>query len=79
MCSHYYYCLLQVLGFDTETKPVFLKGAKPNPTALIQLACKESLFLSLSLYVYIYICMYIYIYIHIHLHIYIYIYIERER
>eukprot|EP00933_Yihiella_yeosuensis_P007962 TRINITY_DN11318_c0_g1_i1.p1 TRINITY_DN11318_c0_g1~~TRINITY_DN11318_c0_g1_i1.p1 ORF type:complete len:262 (-),score=45.07 TRINITY_DN11318_c0_g1_i1:17-802(-) len=30
-----------VLGFDTETRPVFVKGAAPNPTALLQLAIED--------------------------------------
>eukprot|EP00931_Biecheleriopsis_adriatica_P118631 TRINITY_DN93991_c0_g1_i1.p1 TRINITY_DN93991_c0_g1~~TRINITY_DN93991_c0_g1_i1.p1 ORF type:complete len:261 (-),score=50.16 TRINITY_DN93991_c0_g1_i1:12-794(-) len=31
----------EVLGLDTETRPVFQKGQAPNPTALIQLATQD--------------------------------------
>ena len=34
-----------VLGFDTETRPVFVKGRPPNPTALIQIATKSRVYL----------------------------------
>jgi ribonuclease D len=34
-----------VLGFDTETRPVFRKGQKPNLPALIQLATAERVYL----------------------------------
>eukprot|EP00933_Yihiella_yeosuensis_P020849 TRINITY_DN1663_c0_g1_i11.p1 TRINITY_DN1663_c0_g1~~TRINITY_DN1663_c0_g1_i11.p1 ORF type:complete len:292 (-),score=42.79 TRINITY_DN1663_c0_g1_i11:547-1422(-) len=30
-----------VLGLDTETKPKFVKGGEPNPTALLQLAVED--------------------------------------
>ncbi|QGY38775.1 3'-5' exonuclease domain-containing protein 2 [Pseudodesulfovibrio cashew] len=31
----------RLLGFDTETRPVFKKGKKPGPPALVQLATAE--------------------------------------
>ena len=34
-----------VLGFDTETRPTFRKGARPNPTCLVQLATKTRAYL----------------------------------
>lgn len=34
----------QVLGFDTETRPVFKKGKKPGPPSLIQLATAERVY-----------------------------------
>ncbi len=34
-----------VLGFDTETKPVFKKGQKQNPIALIQLSTERTAYL----------------------------------
>ncbi|WP_147820102.1 3'-5' exonuclease [Salidesulfovibrio onnuriiensis] len=33
-----------VLGFDTETRPVFKKGRKPNPPSLIQLASADEVY-----------------------------------
>ncbi len=33
-----------LLGFDTETRPVFKKGRKPNPPSLIQLAGEEDVY-----------------------------------
>ncbi|CAE8623252.1 unnamed protein product [Polarella glacialis] len=35
----------KVLGFDTETRPVFQKGLMPNPTALIQLATEDEVWI----------------------------------
>ncbi|CAE8598263.1 unnamed protein product [Polarella glacialis] len=35
----------KVLGFDTETRPVFRKGVLPNPTALIQLATEDEVWI----------------------------------
>lgn len=34
-----------LLGFDTETRPVFKKGRKPGPPALIQLATASSAYI----------------------------------
>jgi len=34
----------QVLGFDTETRPVFKKGKKPGPPSLIQLAAADCVY-----------------------------------
>lgn len=34
-----------VLGFDVETRPVFLKGAPPNPPALLQLCSEDECWL----------------------------------
>ena len=34
-----------MLGFDTETKPVFRKGQKQNPIALIQLSTEDTAYL----------------------------------
>lgn len=34
-----------LLGFDTETRPVFKKGRKPNPPSLIQLAGEERVYI----------------------------------
>jgi len=34
----------QVLGFDTETRPVFKKGKKPGPPSLIQLATADCVY-----------------------------------
>lgn len=34
-----------VLGFDTETRPVFKKGRKPNPPSLIQLANSDEVYI----------------------------------
>ncbi len=34
-----------LLGFDTETRPVFKKGRKPNPPSLLQLATADRVFL----------------------------------
>ena len=34
----------KVLGFDTETRPVFRKGKKPGPPSLIQLATAQCVF-----------------------------------
>lgn len=33
-----------VLGFDTETRPVFKKGRKPGPPSLVQLATAERVY-----------------------------------
>jgi len=33
-----------ILGFDTETRPVFKKGKKPGPPSLIQLATAEQVY-----------------------------------
>lgn len=33
-----------LLGFDTETRPVFKKGRKPNPPSLIQLAGEQDVY-----------------------------------
>lgn len=33
-----------ILGFDTETRPVFKKGKKPGPPSLIQLATAERVY-----------------------------------
>ncbi len=35
----------ETLGFDTETKPVFKKGQKQNPIALIQLSTEKTAYL----------------------------------
>jgi ribonuclease D len=35
----------EVLGFDTETKPVFKKGQRQNPIALIQLSTERTAYL----------------------------------
>lgn len=34
-----------LLGFDTETRPVFKKGRKPNPPSLIQLATADEVYI----------------------------------
>ncbi|KAB1441471.1 3'-5' exonuclease [Pseudodesulfovibrio senegalensis] len=34
-----------LLGFDTETRPVFKKGRKPNPPSLIQLAGEQNVYI----------------------------------
>ncbi len=34
-----------LLGFDTETRPVFKKGRKPNPPSLIQLASATDVYI----------------------------------
>ena len=34
-----------LLGFDTETKPSFIKGQKLNPISLIQLASEKCVYL----------------------------------
>ncbi|MEF2230810.1 MAG: 3'-5' exonuclease, partial [Pseudodesulfovibrio sp.] len=33
-----------VLGFDTETRPVFRKGKKPGPPSLVQLASRDTVY-----------------------------------
>jgi len=33
-----------LLGFDTETRPVFRKGKKPGPPSLVQLATQETVY-----------------------------------
>jgi len=35
----------QALGFDLEWKPTFVKGARENPVALVQLATSDTIFL----------------------------------
>lgn len=33
-----------ILGFDTETRPVFKKGRKPGPPSLVQLATRDKVY-----------------------------------
>lgn len=39
-----------IVGLDTETKPVFRKGGKPNPVALLQISSREHSFIFDLLY-----------------------------